>query len=168
MMAKITFTGGEEFGAKLEQLSHADARGMIRRAVKRGAAPVADAIKEAIRALTVTAEGYERHGSQRHILSSITKLQKEGLLESMGIAAIQEDKNGFINVKVGFDGYNKVKTKKFPNGQPNALIARAINSGTSFRKKTRFVDKAVKKTEVAAVRAMEDSIDADIAEIFEG
>lgn len=166
-MAKITFTGGDDFGEKLAQLSHADARGMIKRAVKRGAAPVADAIKEAIRALVVTEEGYERHGSERHMLTSITKRQKEGLLESMGIASIREDKNGFINVKVGFDGYNTVKTKKFPQGQPNALIARAINSGTSFRKKTRFIDKAVKKTEAQSIKAMNESINADIREIFE-
>ena len=166
-MAKITFNGGDDFGVRLEKLSHADSRGMIKRAVKRGAGIVADAIRAAIVALTVAADGYDRHGSQRHTLSSITKLQKEGLLESMGIASIQEDKNGFVNAKVGFDGYNKVKTKKYPQGQPNALIARAINSGTSFRKKTRFVDLAVKKTESAAIKAMDDSINEDIASIFE-
>lgn len=165
-MAKITFDGGDDFGVRLERMSVADSRAMIKRAVKRGAAPVADAIRAAIEALTVTGEGYERHGSQRHMISSITKRQKEGLQESMGIASIQEDRNGFVNVKIGFDGYNKVKTKRYPNGQPNALIARAINSGTSFRTKTRFVDLAVKKSKNEAIKAMDDSINEDIAAIF--
>lgn len=167
-MAKITFNGGDDFGVRLERMSATDSRAMVKRAVRRGAAPVADAIKEAIKALAVTEDGYERHGSERHMLSSITKRQKEGLLESMGIASIYADKNGFVNAKIGFDGYNKVKTKKFPNGQPNAMIARAINSGTSFRKKTRFVDLAVKKTKAQSIKAMDDSINEDIAAIFEG
>ena len=167
-MAKISFNGGDDFGVRLEKLSNADARRMIIRAVKKGAAPVADKIRKAIKALIITGEGYERHGSEKHKLSTLTKRQKEGLLESLGIAPVDVDRNGFINVKIGFDGYNKVKTKKYPNGQPNALIARAINSGTSFREKTRFMDIAVKETKAEAIKAMDESINEDIAEIFEG
>lgn len=166
-MAKITFQGGDDFGVRLEKLGQMNARGSIEKAVARGTGIVADAIRKATEALSVTDEGYARHGSARHTISSITKRQKEGLLESLGVSPVQTDKNGFTNRKVGFDGYNKVKTKKYPNGQPNALIARAINSGTSFRAKTRFVDIAVNKNRKKAIEGMEESIDADIAEIFE-
>ena len=59
-----------------------------------------------------------------------------------------------------------MKTKKYPNGQPNALIARAVNSGTSFRKKTRFLDKAVNASKKAAEAAMDAACSREIEKIM--
>ena len=76
------------------------------------------------------------------------------------------DDNGFINVKLGFDGYNATRTKKYPRGQPNVLIARSVNSGTTFRKKTKFVDKAVNSAKKAAEAAMDAACSREIEKIM--
>ena len=82
-----------------------------------------------------------------------------------GISHIQDD-DGFVNVKLGFDGYNGTRTKNYPKGQPNVLIARAVNSGTTFRKKTRFVDKAVSSSRKAAEKAMDETCNREIEKIM--
>lgn len=82
---------------------------MAKRAVYEGAKIVTDAIRTSIQALTV---GPPREGK-------VTQAQKAGLLEGLGIAGFRQD-GTFINVKVGMDGYNSEKSRKYPNGQPNA------------------------------------------------
>ena len=67
---------------------------------------------------------------------------------------------------VSFDGYNSVRTEKYPQGQPNVVIARAVNSGTTFRKRTRFVDKAVLAQKKAAEAAMDAACNHAIEEIM--
>ena len=74
-----------------------------------------------------------------------------------------QNENGYINVKLGFDGYNSVKTKKYPKGQPNALIARVTESGSSYRTKTPFIRPAVRATKKAAEQAGQAKIDERIA-----
>ena len=97
-------------------------------------------------------------------MSKLSQEQKKGLLEGFGVSPIQNS-DGYINVKIGFAGYNSVKTKKYPKGQPNALIARVTNSGSSYRQKTRFVDKAVSSTRNQAEKAGQAKIDAKIRAI---
>lgn len=96
----------------------------------------------------------------------ITKAQKWGLVKSFGIAGLKND-NGYLNVKLGFDGYNEVKTRKYPNGQPNALIARSIESGSSARDKYPFIRPAVQATRKQAIAAAEAKLDKKINDIFE-
>ena len=74
--------------------------------------------------------------------------------------------DGVVNVKLGCDGYNSTKTEKYPNGQPNVLIARSVNSGTTFRKKTKFVDKAVDSAKNAAEAAMDAACSREIEKIM--
>ena len=66
------------------------------------------------------------------------------------------DDKGYLNVKLGFDGYGRTKTKKYPKGVPNQLIARSVNTGTSFRKRNPFMDRAVRaKRKLAEKKMME-------------
>ena len=95
----------------------------------------------------------------------LTQKQKEGLLTSFGTAKARTD-NGFRNVKVGFHGYNDVKSKKYPNGQPNAMIAASIEGGTSFSRKHPFVAPAVRRSKGAAEEAMRRTLDAEITKIM--
>ena len=78
-----------------------------------------------------------------------------------------ENDKGYWNVKLGFDGYNKVKTKTYPNGQPNAMIARATESGSSVREKTPFVRTAVSATQKQAVEIAKRVVDEEISKIKE-
>ena len=89
-------------------------------------------------------------------------------MDGLGFSPVNQDKKGFWNSQIGYEGYNDVKTEKFPQGQPNLLIARAVESGTSFRIKTPFVRPAVQKTRTQAVKAMEKVIDEASDNIMNG
>ena len=72
------------------------------------------------------------------------------------------DDNGFLNVKLGFEGYNSQVTTKYPGGQPNSLIARSVNAGTSFRQRIPFIDNAVNQTKGAAEQKMTETAEKAI------
>ena len=152
-MAKFQFAGIDAYIAALQKIGD-DTDETIRNAIYDGAGLVADAVRDAIKALPTDS----KHGTSENKIDGVTAVQKQGLLDGFGISPMKDD-NGFINVKLGFAGYNKQRTKKYPNGQPNALIARSVNSGTSFRKKTQFVDKAVKSSKSACEAAMRKAIE---------
>lgn len=160
-MAKVTFKGISAYVDKLEKL-RGSSDDVIGRAVYDGAAVVADAIRKEIDAIPILKN---QKGSSENLIDGVTRIQKKGLQDGFGISPVQNDL-GFINVKLGFAGYNKTKTKKYPQGQPNALIARSVNSGTSFRKKRRFVDKAVTASRAKAENAMGKSLDDNIEKIM--
>ena len=107
-------------------------------------------------------DGRARDGG---LIDTVTLPQKAGLLDGFGISRMKDD-GGFVNVKLGFDGYNSTRTEKYPRGQPNVLIARSVNSGTTFRKKTKFVDKAVNSAKKAAEAAMDAACSREIEKIM--
>lgn len=88
--------------------------------------------------------------------------QKKGLKDSFGIAKMQDDR-GFKNVLIGFDGYNDVKTKSHPEGQPNVMVARMFNSGTSTGiSRTAFFEKAVRTARNNAKKIAAEEIEKRI------
>ena len=91
--------------------------------------------------------------------------QRDGLIESFGISKMQ-DSNGYINVKLGFDGYNSIRTQKYPQGQPNVLIARIYENGGSTAEKQPFIKPALNKTRKAAQAKMAEVIDAETAKLM--
>lgn len=152
-MAKLKMQGLEEYERQLLKLKNIS-RECIGQAIYDGAGVVADAVKQGIVSLPVD-EGPAKRGGMLH---GINLAQKQGLSDGFGIARMQ-DENGFLHVKLGFDGYNSVKTKSFPNGQPNSMIARSLQTGTSFRQRIPFVDQAVSKTKQACEDAMKKKFD---------
>lgn len=154
-MAKWKFEGLDEYLRRLEKLQ-GDSKKEIGMAIYEGAGLVAREVAAEIQKLPVNNK-YQKNG--------ITSVQKKGLIEGFGISHIQDD-NNYRNVKLGFDGYNKQKTKNHPNGQPNALIARAVNSGTSFRKKNPFVDRATRRAKSKCEATMKAVIEKSINQIM--
>ena len=136
---------------------------MIGEAVYDMAKVVVDRVRANIQALPAVPNA-ANIATYRQGYSRLSEPEKQGLLDGFGVSPMQDD-NGYCNVKLGFDGYNSVKTKKYPNGQPNALIARVTNSGSSYRQKTRFVDKAVSATRKQAEEAGQAKIDEKIQAI---
>lgn len=161
-MAKFQFEGMQEYLEKLNKIG-TNADGSIKRAVYSGASVVLKQVENAIQNLPTKEHKYVYSGQ----INAISPEQKQGLLDGLGASKMQND-NGYINTKIGFDGYNSVKSKKYPNGQPNSLIARAIESGTSMRPKTRFVANATKAAKGPAEKAMAEQFDKDIKQIMEG
>lgn len=165
-MATIEFTGIDEYAAKLRALDKAGTS-ICRAAVYDGAGVVADAIRQRINSLhTITPTDAIVAWRETVPVDGITEAQKEGLLDGMHLQKIR-DENGFICTEVGFAGYNTVKTHKFPDGQPNALIARSIESGSSARQKQPFIRPTVNQVRGAAETAMEIKINDMISKIME-
>lgn len=97
--------------------------------------------------------------------SNLIKVIKAGdgdLVNSMGITPISVDKNGIINIKIGFDGYSGKGYKGFPKGTPNQLKARVLESGSSHQKKTPFIRPAVNVTKKKIQTAMNEIIEKEI------
>lgn len=161
-MATLKMQGLDEYIEMLSKLEGAT-NGFIKRAVYDGAAVVADAVSAAIDNLPEV-EGYQPPAELP--IRGVTREQKRGLKEGLGLTKMQ-DENGYINTKLGFNGYNSVKTKRFPQGQPNALIARAINSGSSARSKNPFVNNAVRSSQGKAEAAMAARFDEDLKQFTE-
>ena len=137
---------------------------MIGRAIFEGAKIVTDKVNANINALPVDNRSYKRYQESGTASAGITSAQKAGLKNGLGIARKRDD-GGFINVKVGMDGYNSTKSTRWPNGQPNAMIARSIESGTSFRTKTPFISTAVNATRGAAEAAMAKEYDNQVRKV---
>lgn len=169
-MARITSRKAAEYLRNLENLSdHTD--DICKMAVYEGAKVVADAINQSIDGITVhslpaKSKYYylrEEDRAQGKRLDGVTKEQAEGLKKGLGIA-VMEYKGKAWNTKIGFDGYNSVKTEKYPNGQPNALIARSVESGSlEYRNKTPFIEPAVEKIKKTAEDKMAVTVQQQIA-----
>lgn len=129
-------------------------------AIYQGAKVVADQIKANIEALPVASTKGGNQGRRNP-----TQAEKDGLIEGLGIARKQND-NGYINVKIGMDGYNSDVTAKYPKGKPNAMIARSIESGTTFMNRIPFISRAVNATKAAAEEAMREEVDRQITQIM--
>lgn len=136
---------------------------MIGEAVYDMAKVVADKVRANIEALPAVSNE-ANIATYREGYSRLSEPEKQGLLDGFGVSPLQDD-SGYRNVKLGFDGYNSVKTKKYPQGHPNALIARVTESGSSYREKTPFIRPAVNAARKPAEKAGQAKIDEKIKSI---
>ena len=158
-MAKwIVGKGLDEYLAKLGNLQTKSPEA-IGKAIYKGAEIVADQVRANIQALPVEGNGH-RKGRRNP-----TQVEKDGLLAGLGIARKQE-RNGYVNVKIGMDGYNSDVTEKYPNGKPNAMIARSIESGTSFVNRIPFIASAVRSSKAAAEEAIKNELEKQLEDIM--
>lgn len=166
-MATFKTQGLDKYVAQLERLGNKTDT-VISEAVYEMAKVVADEVKANLIALPSVpdTEGLKAFASTPQQKIPITKAQKWGLVHSFGIASLRNE-GGFIHVKIGFDGYNEVQTKTFPKGQPNALIARSIESGSSTREKTPFLRPALAAARKQAIEAARVKFDEAIHDTFE-
>lgn len=161
-MAVIRIQGLTDWQARLDALED-KADEVCAKAVAAGAGIIADEVRRELEAIPVD----EHWGTPNNPIHGLKRIQKEGLLEALGITPMKRDGN-FINVKVGFDGYNRERTRRWPNGKPNLMIARSLESGTSFSRKIRFFYRAVEKSEEQALRKMEEVAKEEIDRIMGG
>lgn len=161
-MAKIYAKGIERYSKMLERLGDQSEK-IIKSAVYKGAAIVADEIKAGINALPIEEgnNGLSPIGSPEHKLNGITRKQKGDLIDGFGLAPMQNE-NGYIQTKAGMDGYGSIPTKKYPKGVPNAALMRSIESGTSFRNKHPVFRQATNRVRKRAEQEMTDEVDRQI------
>lgn len=140
-MAKMTIHGLDEYALRLTKFG-ADAPKIAKKVVMAGANPVADEIRANL-------EKNLRDPAYAGIGDGIVKKYRftGDLLNSFGIAPPKVDSKGNTNTKIGFEGYDR-------KGVPNALKARAMESGTSRLRKRPFVRPAVIKMKKKAINEM--------------
>lgn len=161
-MATITFKKGDEYLLRLSKLADKTVTEVCGPAIYDGAGLVADNIMLAFRQVPTD----ERFGTEGTPAIGPKKIQKKALYDCFGITEMQDDGTGFLNVKIGFDGYSGIKTATWPNGQPNQLIARAIESGTSYMLKHPFVKEGVAVSKKTALKIMKAKVDENIEKIM--
>ena len=158
-MAKMTV--GKGLDKYLEQLGNLEFRsdGLAGRAIYEGAKIVADQIRSNIQSLPVQSGPVKGRRDQYQD-------EVDGMLAGLGIAKKRVD-GGYINVKIGMDGYNSRVTEKYPKGHPNAMIARSINIGTTFMNRHPFINSAVRSTKAQAEEKMKEVIEKGIEETMQ-
>lgn len=159
-MAKFQFEGVDDLISQYQKLAN-DTDAIIGSAIYQGAKVVMRAVESSVEGIITD----NRYGTAEQPTSGPSSIQKEGLRHSLGIAKLRDD-NGFKNVKIGFDGYNRVKTKTWPQGQPNSMVARSIESGTSWMQKQPFMRKAEQSSRSACERVMGEVVDKEIKKII--
>lgn len=149
-LAKVTVSAGEDLIRKISNLGKNTDK-ICGQVVKAGANPVADQVRKNLEA-NINDPSYVGTGDGGTFGFKPNWGKSTGdLLNALGISPVGIDKDG-INVKIGFAGYDS-------KGVPNALKARAMESGTSFLKKRPFVRPAVTTTRQKAKAAMNDKFD---------
>lgn len=165
-MAKIELQGFDTYIRQIEALK-ADAEKVCKATVYPGAQILADAMRQAVDALpTISDQRAMGNWQAGRPSEALSVSQKAGLQESLGVSPIRKDRNGMVQTSVGFTGYNSVKTHAHPNGQPNALIARSLEKGTSTLKRNRFVENTIRAVKPQILEAMQQEADAQIERIM--
>ena len=160
-MATIRFSKLRDYELMLGKIGDAS-KDICGAAIYEGAKIIADEVKNNLDSLNVTTDALAMQKAKKGEPTYITQRAKEALIKSFGVTPMSQDKDGIYNVKLGFDGYNDVKTKKRPKGQPNQLIARACESGSSAMIKQPFFREAVQKTKKKAESRMAEVLDEKI------
>lgn len=146
MAFKISFPGIDEYRKELDGiLKHAPK--MINASLYEGAKILANEVQEEINGL-----------------KELTPEARAGLHEGLGVARFWHEGDGTVT-KIGFEGYNTKRTKRWPKGQPNAMIARSLIRGTSWQRANRFTNRAAKRARQKCVEAMKDRFDAELQKI---
>ena len=163
-MAGIKLEGMEEVLELLIQTERQTER-MCGRSIYPGAKIVSNECKARLNSLVTDDSLFafsEKYGRMR---KGPTTRQKKFLIESMGIASMRH-RGGVYDVKLGFDGYNDIASPRWQNGQPNAMIARSVNKGTSFMVAQPFMDQTIVASKAAAEEAMAIQFDKELEKLW--
>lgn len=156
--SKMTIKAGEDYMRRLSQLGEGSAA-IAKKAVYEASGIVADRIRKNLVDNINDPQSAAKSG--RAIFKKDGEERTGDLVRSLGITPIKLDKNGILNVKIGFDGYDS-------RGVPNQLKARVMESGSSTIEPRPFVKPAVKATKKAAEEAMNRVINEEIEKIMKG
>ena len=155
--AKVTTNAIDDYLQTIRRLG-GGIEEVAKKAVYEGTKIMADRVRANIQALPID----EHWGTSDNPLHGVKAVQKQGLLDSFGVAKMQND-NGFINTLIGFNksDYNSI-------GQPNLKIARAIQSGTSFSDKIPFFENAIRATRPASRKRMVEIAEQELDKLTKG
>lgn len=155
---KVTVKGLDSYEKMLNSLG-ANASGAMSMALYDGAKAMADEVRKRIQGLPAVPdfENLKAYGTGQK--NRLSEKQKAGLLDGLGIAGFDKTVRMYVDTVIGFNGYNDVKTNKYPDGQPNQMVARIYESGTSYSQKTPFMRPAKNSGKPKAEAKMKETIE---------
>ena len=162
-MAKLKFKSGN-LDKRMEKLRISVHRSIGKKALYGGAGIFADELRKETENIP---DEVFRHLDKEEKFRSVAEKDKEHLLAALGISEFYENGH-IIEASVGFEGYQGIPTKSYPQGIPNALLARAINSGSSVRQKYPFIDNAARKAASKVEAKMKEITETEIDKIMKG
>ena len=162
-MAGLKVNGYDQIEVMLGNLA-AGTKGIVKASLYEGAKIVADEVKRETERLKESEPGKPKEDDLKKIYRSVTNLEKNQLKESLGIMTFQYELGGYSTV-VGFAGYGGRKTKTYPQGLPNPLLARAVSKPSALRRGRRFTKLAVKTVGFRALDAMHEKARNMVSEI---
>ena len=157
-MAKVKTTGLNETLKMLESIER-NTDEILEDVLREGAMIATDEMRSQISKLR-TSDEYEGGNGKRYAKKS----DVQGLLDSLGFAPVRFN-NSVVDSNIGFDGYNNDRTKKYPKGHANRMIANAINKGTSFMIAQPFINRTKKAAEAKVNEVMQKKLDEEIQKL---
>ena len=119
-----------EYNKRLQALSH-DTDRIVKFGIYDGIGCFADAIRQELNSdMIVVSDKAAIAAWARKVPVPICDSQRAGLLSGLGIRKMKK-KHGAIVTRTHFAGYNSIRTRRWPKGQPNTLIAANCEHGTS-------------------------------------
>lgn len=147
--------GFDAFFDELKEIA-GDTKEICGRCIFEGGRVMADGLKAKIDSIPAW------QNEPGHRARGVTDVERAGLKEGLGIAKMRTNGDEF-DISIGFDGYNGDVTPKYPGGHPNSMIARTVESGTSWFAKTPFISQTGRANKGAAEAAMQQAFDEEIA-----
>lgn len=155
LVPRVTVSGFEDVERQLRELAEqSTVDGICKRAVFVGAAEVLDETRSQLSALPVSNDPTK----------GVRADQKRGLLDGLGTADMRCT-GGVWDTYTGVEGYNEHRTPSYPGGQPNPMIARSIENGSSVNPPFHPFAKAIRSARSRAVEAMRAQVEEDISKI---
>ncbi|MFR5876325.1 MAG: hypothetical protein ACLUFN_07535 [Eubacterium sp.] len=135
-----------------------DLASIMGKSAYKGAEYMADELKKSLQALPTYngKNGFPKYVYNGHKLKGLSSIQKRDVIEAFGISKMMNT-NGYIHVKIGFDGYGSYETNAHPWGIPNQLLMRSLEKGTSFLKKNPVITTTVKREKKATEKKLEEA-----------
>lgn len=161
---KMKVYGFQEFLDQLVKAGNSSGK-VIGKALYAGADVAADELRAQTEALP-TDSGQTKSKGGHHVLRDCTSYEKKGLLDNLGTAKARNEGDA-RNISIGFDGYNGHATERWPNGVPNVVVARSLQSGTSFMRRNDFIARAARNSKSQAEQAMKEAAEAEMQKSFE-
>ena len=144
-----------------------DAEKVMKFSLYDGAKIAADELRTSVDDLARVTDAEAIQAWMTRTPSLISVSQKNGLRNGLGISPMKVGPNLKIHVKVGFSGYNEVVTHRWPNGQPNVMIAASCEHGSSAMLEQPFIRTAYVSCAGRVVKQMKETAKKEISEILD-
>lgn len=162
----------KKLNKKLTEMAN-DAEKLCKYSLYDAAGIAVEAIGEGIDKLSVVSDAAAMRAYVDQRPTRICYTQREGLYNSLGLTPMTT-RGGIVSIKAGFDnkdpvtGYNAIKTKRWPKGQPNIIIAASCEHGSSAMIEQPFIRPAFERNKGRMREAMKMSSQEWIRATLEG